>query len=211
MAFTCHGISCFFKGKFDKCEKKLRVGAELADRINLLSFNALANHWLGIVYQELRMHEKSLVHFKLAMSIREQSGLFPSSVLLSKIATILCQINQKPDGITFSEISRVVQKNRLKLYEGKFARYLAKIFSVSGIDKFDEAKDSILQAIRSHQRYQMLWDLGVDFFTYAEILKRMKMMTQSREMMGKAKVMFKQCGANGWVKKVDRELSEYVV
>jgi len=37
------------------------------------------------------------------------------------------------------------------------------------------------------------------------------MMTQSRAVMEKAKAMFKKCGANGWVKKVDRELSEFVV
>jgi tetratricopeptide (TPR) repeat protein len=211
MAFTCHGISCFFKGKFKKSEKKLRVAVALADRINLLSFNALANHWLGIVYHEFKMYEKSGIHFTRAMSIREQSGLFPSSVLLSKMATILSQIVREPININYSELYRIVEQNRLKLYEGKFARYLAKILLISGNNKLDEAKDLICQAISSHQRHKMLWDLGIDYFTYAEILKRKKLITQSKEVMEKAKTILKSCGANGWVQKVDSALAEYVV
>ncbi|UCE06971.1 MAG: AAA family ATPase [bacterium] len=211
MAYTCHGISCFYKGKFSKSEKKLRVGAQLADRINLLSFNALANHWLGVVYHELKMYEKSKIHFTEAMSIREQSDLFPSSVLLSKMATILSQVAQEPMVINYSELYRTFQQNKLKLYEGKFSRYLAKILLISGTNQIDEAINCICQAINSHKRYHMLWDLGIDYFTYAEILKRKKMITKSKEIMIKAKSIFKNCGAKGWAQKVDNALAEYVV
>jgi class 3 adenylate cyclase/tetratricopeptide (TPR) repeat protein len=211
MAFTCHGISCFFKGKFNKSRQKLTVGAELADRINLLSFNALANHWLGTVYHELKMHAESGAHFAEAMSIREQSGLFPSSVLISKMAKTLTQIVQGPMTIDYPGLYRIVQQNRLKLYEGKLAQYLAKILLAAGREKIDEAEDYIRRAISSHQRYQMLWDLGMDYFTYAEILKQQKSITQSKEAMGKAKAIFEDCGAKGWVQKVDSALGEWAV
>jgi hypothetical protein len=57
----------------------------------------------------------------------------------------------------------------------------------------------------------MLWDLGIDYFTYAEILKRKNLITQSKEAIEKAKSIFKSCGAKGWVQKVDIALAEYVV
>ncbi len=206
MAFSCHGVSCFFKGKFEKSVKNLKAGLRLSERINLLSFGAIANHWLGLCYHEFGNYGDAESHFQSAIAIRKQSRLFPSSVLVSKLARLQSQAHKEPLDMNYPELRRILKQNRLKLYEGKLHNYVARLFLLSGTENLAEAEDNIRSAISSHKRYHMLWDLGHDHHTYAEILKIKNAGADSKEAMEKARAIFQECGARGWVKKLEHEL-----
>jgi len=49
--------------------------------------------------------------------------------------------------------------------------------------------------------------LGEDFTLYAELFKRKGDMSIARETLGKALEIFRECGADGWVTKYDKELA----
>ena len=53
----------------------------------------------------------------------------------------------------------------------------------------------------------MIWDLGQNYALYAELFKRKGDQLKARENLGKAIEIFKECGADGWVGKYEKELA----
>jgi len=56
----------------------------------------------------------------------------------------------------------------------------------------------------------MMWYLAQDYALYAELFKRKGGQPKARENLGKAIKIFKECGADGWVEKYDKELDTYL-
>ncbi len=56
----------------------------------------------------------------------------------------------------------------------------------------------------------MIFHLGHDYATYAGILNRKSQNTQAGEYFGKAIQTFKECGADGWVQKYEKELDNFL-
>ncbi len=71
-----------------------------------------------------------------------------------------------------------------------------------------ESEDWIKKAIESHKKYSMMWYLARDYALYAELFKRKDDLPKARENLSKAIDLFKECGADGWVEKYQRDLIE---
>jgi hypothetical protein len=55
----------------------------------------------------------------------------------------------------------------------------------------------------------MMWHLGRDYAFYAELFKRKGDLAKAKEMLRNSVAIFKECGADGWVKKYEKELAEF--
>jgi hypothetical protein len=64
----------------------------------------------------------------------------------------------------------------------------------------------INKAIEANERNGMMWELGQDFALYAEIMRRKGDQSKAKENLAKALDIFKECGADGWVEKYEKEL-----
>jgi len=53
----------------------------------------------------------------------------------------------------------------------------------------------------------MPWDLAKDYALYAEFFKKKGNLSQAREKLNSAIDIFRECGANGWVKKYEEEFA----
>ena len=53
----------------------------------------------------------------------------------------------------------------------------------------------------------MMWNLARDYALYAELFKRKGDLPKARENLSKAIEIFKECGADGWVEKYEKELA----
>jgi tetratricopeptide (TPR) repeat protein len=69
-----------------------------------------------------------------------------------------------------------------------------------------EAQDWISKAVEADKRNGMMWHLGKDYALYAELFKRKGDLPKAKENLGKAIKIFKECGADGWVEKYEKEL-----
>ena len=54
----------------------------------------------------------------------------------------------------------------------------------------------------------MMFHLGRDYAVYAELFKRKGDRATAKEQLGKAIDIYKECGADGWVKKAEEELEK---
>jgi hypothetical protein len=53
----------------------------------------------------------------------------------------------------------------------------------------------------------MMFHLGKDYALYAELFKRKGDRLKTQENLGRAIEILKECGADGWVKKYEKELT----
>jgi hypothetical protein len=65
----------------------------------------------------------------------------------------------------------------------------------------------IQKAIEADQRNRMMFHLGKDYALHGELFKRKGDKLKVQENLGKAMEIFKECGADGWVTKAEKDLA----
>jgi hypothetical protein len=106
----------------------------------------------------------------------------------------------------FESLYRYVSENKLKIYDGWIERNISEILLNLNEKHMPEAEDWIKKAIKTHKINGMKWHLGRDYELYARILRRKGDQTQSKKKLRKAIDILKECGADGWVAKYEKEL-----
>jgi hypothetical protein len=97
---------------------------------------------------------------------------------------------------------------KFQFWESNAQRYIGEILLVLDDSFISEAEDWIKKAILNHKQYGMRWNLAQDYALYSELFKRKEDFTKVKENLTKAIEIFKECGADGWVEKYEKELAE---
>jgi len=95
----------------------------------------------------------------------------------------------------------------VKAAEGWIQRYIGEILLNIDDQHISEAEQWIQKAIETDQKNRMMFHLGKDYALYADLFKRKGDRLIAREDLGKAIDLFKECGADGWVTKYEKELA----
>lgn len=70
-----------------------------------------------------------------------------------------------------------------------------------------EAEQWIQKAIEADQRIGVKFFLGKDYALYEELFKRKGNRLKARENLGRTIEILKECGADGWVSRYEKELA----
>ena len=70
-----------------------------------------------------------------------------------------------------------------------------------------EADNWIRKAIQTAEQNHMIWHLARSRALYAEFFKRKGDTLKAKKQLFKAIEIFKECGADGWVEKYEKELA----
>jgi hypothetical protein len=99
------------------------------------------------------------------------------------------------------------QNNRVRVIEGWIQRYIGEILLNIDDQHLSESERWIQKAIEADQRNRMMFHLGKDYALYADLFKRKGDRLRACENLGKAIEILKECGADGWVEKAEKELA----
>jgi class 3 adenylate cyclase/tetratricopeptide (TPR) repeat protein len=207
-AYADHGVSCYYKGFLRDAEQHLLKAIDLCERINLFGYGAFAHHFLGHTYFAMEEYQTAQDHFGKAISLRERARLMPSFGSLSKIASAGAKVMSNEKDINLNELFRCYDDNKIKAFEGQMLRYIGEILLNIDDQHMNKAEDWIKKAIEANKRNGMMWYLGRDYASYAELLKRKGDLAQARENLNTAIEILKECGADGWVKRYEEELAK---
>jgi tetratricopeptide (TPR) repeat protein len=207
MAYTSRGITCHGKGFLDEAEKHLLKGLEYYERINLPSWNAYVHFILGETYFELENFAKSKMHFEKGICILENTMAFPSWVVLLKVGLVRSIVMKDGKDVNLESLPVNFRNNKLKVIEGWVQRFIGEIFLNVDDQHFSEAEHWIRGAIEADRRNGMMLHLGRDHALCAELFKRKGDRSKFQEHLGKAIDLFKECGADGWLKKAEEEFA----
>ena len=207
VGYLMHGSSWYEKGSLEKAEKHLLKGIEFCERIDLHLRNGGARFYLGEIYFEMGDFSKSKEHYEKGVLILENIRLWPSFLSCAKVGLARSKVFNKEKDVDLESLYAHSQNNKLKVSEGYFERYIGEILLNIDDHHLSESEHWIQRAIGSDQRNQMMFHLGKDYALYAEWHKRSGDRPKARENLGRAIEILKECGADGWVEKYEKELA----
>ena len=70
-----------------------------------------------------------------------------------------------------------------------------------------DAEHLVEKAIDADRKNGMRFHLAKDYVLYSELFKQKNDRSKAREMLGRAIEIFKECTADGWVEKYEKELA----
>jgi tetratricopeptide (TPR) repeat protein len=207
ISYGSHGISCYGKGLLEEAEKHLLKGVEFCERINFPTWNANAQFYLGETYFEMGNFSKSKEHFKKGYWLLEHNRLFPSWVGSKKVALARSKVMNREKDVNLESLYAHSRNNKVRLADGWISGYIGEILLNIDDQHVSEAEHWILKGIEADERNGVMFHLGKDYALYAELFKRKGDRLKAQENLGKAIEILKECGADGWVEKYEKELT----
>lgn len=207
LAYGGHGYSCYGKGYLEEAEKQLLNGIDFCRRANIPSYEVGSRVCLGETYFDMGDFTRSKGQFEKAASICENIRCFPSWGCLSRAGVERSKAMIDSKDVNWEALPVLIQKNRIKPFEGLHQRYLGEIFLKINDRHFSDAEHWIHGAIEADRRNGMMLHLGRDHALCAELFKRKGDRSKFQEHLGKAMDLYKECGADGWLKKAEEELA----
>ena len=206
-SYTGHGISCYGKGFLEEAVRNLLKGAEFCGRINNPLWNSIARYNLGDAYFDLGEYQESQNYYNEAVSILNHPNLVPSFSNQNKIGSARAKIMNNEKDTILKSVYGYHEKNRIRLYDGWMTRYIGEILLNIDDQHMFEAEEWIKKAIETDKRHGIMWHLAMDYALYAELFKRKRDLSKAKENLGKAIDILKECNADGWVEKYEKELT----
>jgi len=207
LAYTSHGVSCFGKGLLEEAEKHLLKGVEFLERINFHTWNANARFVLGETYFAMGDFQKSKEHYEKSSWLLDNNRMAPSWANAGKVGLVRSKLMNKEKDVNLESLYAHSRNNKMKILDGEIKRYIGEILLNIDNKHLSEAGHWIQKAIEADQRNRIMFHLGKDFALYAELFRRKGDRLKAQENLGKAIEIFKECGADGWVVKAEKELA----
>jgi tetratricopeptide (TPR) repeat protein len=207
MAYVSHGTSNYGKGLLEEANKYLLKGFEFCERINFPAWDAVAQCHLGDTYFEMGDFQRSKEHYEKGTWAFERNRLFPSWVGWGKVAIARSKVMNKEKDVNLESLYVHSRNNKIKAAEGWIQRYIGEILLNIDDQHISEAEHWIQKAIEADQRNRTMFHLGKDYALYADLFKRKGDRLKAQENLNKAIEILKECGADGWVEKYEKELA----
>jgi tetratricopeptide (TPR) repeat protein len=207
IAYGSHGISCYGKRLLEEAEKNLIKGVEYLGRTNEAAWNGVARVQLGEIYFEMGNFSRSREQYEEGSWVFERNRLSPSWVGWGKVASTRSKVMNKEKDVNLESLYAHSRNNKVKAAEGWIQRYIGEILLNIDDQHMSEAEHWIQKAIEADQRNRMMLNLGKDYALYGELFKRKDDRLKAQENLGKAIEILKECGADGWVTKYEKELT----
>ena len=213
-----HGYASYCRGFLDEAEGNLLKATELLERINYFFMVAKTQMFLGDTYFDMGRYQESKGAYKKAVSLLEHLGVMPSYSSLCKISLAEIRVINNDRDFDLESLSGYVRENNLKMIEGCMIRRIGRILvhiddkhiTDLGVEMVEtDAEDWIKKAIVADKKNGTMWSLGRDYAIYAELLGRKGDLSNIKEKLNTAIGIFKECGADGWVEKYEKELAEF--
>jgi tetratricopeptide (TPR) repeat protein len=207
MAYSSYGISCYCKGLFDEAENSLSQALRFCEKTAQLGWETWASGFLGHLYSDMGKYKRAQDIHKKVISILENAKLFPFWINMWKVSIARSKALNNDQDIKLNEVFDYYENINVKVAKGWTARYIGEILLNIDNQHISEAEDWVNKAIEADKRNGTMWSLGGDHALYAELFKRKGDPSKAKEYLNKTIEIFKECGADGWVKKAEEELA----
>jgi class 3 adenylate cyclase/tetratricopeptide (TPR) repeat protein len=204
-AYVSLGSSCYGKGFLDEAEENLLKGAQFSERLNFITMLALASFYLGETYFYRGEYQDSKDYYAKVIRIDENNRLFPSWANTTRIALARTMVMNNERNIDLELLYSYAPKNKCKLFDGRMRRYIGEILLNIDDQHISDAESWVKKAVEEDKRNGVMFELGTDYALYAELSKRKGDLINAKENLNKAIEIYKECGADGWVKTTEKE------
>ena len=135
------------------------------------------------------------------------SVLSPSNARLAQILKVAAGVRGRLDPALNVVLNFDMREIRQMYHQGGAAHARGEIYLYIDDGHMDEAEAWIRKAIETDKQNRMPWDLARNYALYSEFFKKKGDHERAREQLRTAIDIFRDCGADGWVKKYEEELA----
>ena len=208
MAYSAYGAACFQKGLFDEAKAHLLEWVSSYEKLSPVSSITWAYGHLGSLYSEFRQYDDAINCLKKVTSISEHFSFAPSTIGLYQTSLARAKVLRHDQDIELAELFAVYQNNKLTWCEGGMARNIGDILLHIDDDHLSDAELWFQKAIEADSRNRMRWQLATDHAFHADWFKKKGDLLGVKEELTRAIDIFRECGADGWVKKYEQEIAK---
>jgi class 3 adenylate cyclase/tetratricopeptide (TPR) repeat protein len=209
MAHSCYGTTSYYRGFFEEAEDHLLRGIDFCGNTTHFTWGSWASAFLGDMYFDLGRYEKSIEAYHKAFSFLEKKRFGPSWLTLIKVAITRARVLNGDSDISLPEILKSFGQNKQKGFAGWIAQYIGEILSHLDGQMLPHAREWTDRAMEINRQNGMQLLLGRDHLLSARIWGRMDTPARAREDLIRAREIFQQCGAEGYLKKASQELAVF--
>ena len=182
-------------------------GSVFSEKIDYFPMAGLASWFLGETYFETGEHIKSRQYYNKTKLASEHLGGYPSRIMLGKAGLTRAKVMNNEKDIDLRLLYGYEAENKIKLHEGLMARYIGETLLNIDDQHVSEAEAWINKAVEADKRNGMMWHLARDYAFAAELFRRKGNESKAKKNLSNAIEIFKECGADGWVEKYEKELA----
>jgi len=201
-------FACLEKRQLVQAKKHLLEGCGLCERFQFVALHSGYEWCLGEIHFLTEQYDESKKHYANAIRILNLNSLYPSVTRVCELAMARTMVLNHEKVTNLDVLLTYIDKNRVKFHEGKLRRHLAEILLNLDEPKIHEAESWIHEAIASDRRNGLLFDLAKDLIVCGELDQRKGDLLKAKEMVGEAINILRDCGADGWVEKYEKELAK---
>jgi tetratricopeptide (TPR) repeat protein len=206
-AYYAVGHSYFLKGNFEKSVDHLLKAIDLSKKIGQFSIEIVTNFMLGETYCAMREYNSSKENYERVSFLYQHGGSLTSWANASKLELARAKALNNERDIDLIGIINCYENNKSKWCEGFLSNCIGTILLNIDDQHIAEAENWITKAIETNQKYGMMWYLAQDYALYSEFYKRKDDPLKAKENLNKSIEIFKECGADGWVERYEKELA----
>ena len=204
-AYTHYGCALYYKGEIEKAEKYLLDGLTYCQQTFLYGGEAWAAFTIGNVYLDSGKYRQADKYYIIAGKALEVVKMFPSWINTIKTWSARAGAYIKGVNANCNYLFEYFEMNKLRVCEGIMARNIGEILLLMDDEHMKDAEIWIKKAIEADTRNGTRWHLATDHVLYSDWYKKKGDLSSSKEEMKRAIEIFAECGADGWVKKYEKE------
>jgi len=201
------GCVYYYRGLLDESENYLLEAMNLGEKISQFAWWSWAALYLGIIYCERRDYEKAVSYFDKGILILKNGKMMPSLTRLFKIYTAKTKNLKNDSDINLNRLQNYANMNKIKLVDGWVYRLIGEILMNNNTPALSRAEDWIKRAMEINKKRSLKFDLAMDHAVYADLFRCKNNIFKARENLNKTIDILKECGADGWVEKYEKELA----
>jgi tetratricopeptide (TPR) repeat protein len=202
-----YGFCCLLKGFLEESITYLLEGLSFDEKMNSFFFAGQIGNLLGEIFLQKGEYEKSLFYFSKSHKYLEAVQSNPYFILLSALGIARAKALMNERDIDVDILIKKSHEYIMPVYHGMYQRNIGEILlNISEYRRYD-AEEWINKAIETDTRNGTRFFLGWDYASYAELFKRMGDKSKAKKNLNKAIEILKECGADGWVEKYEKELA----
>jgi class 3 adenylate cyclase/tetratricopeptide (TPR) repeat protein len=205
-AYTFHGASCYGKGNLEEAKEHTLKGIDFSEKIKQFHLACFANEFLAEIYFSMREYEASQKHCQRKFTIVQGNAANLSRIKYNKLALLRANFMMYTN-IDLESMYTLYDEIKFQTWKSDAQRYIGEILLVLDDSFLSEAEDWIKRAIEFDKRNGMMFYLARDYVLFSELFKRKGDQSKAKENLTKAIEIFKECGADGWVEKYEKELA----
>ena len=204
-AYYC--AACYQKGLFDEAKTHLLEWDSSYEKAVSISSIGWAHMYLGFIYDDLREYNDLVILCNKMIQIMENGNYLPSMVIYTQSCVMRAKALRHDQDIELSELFACYKNYKITWCEGLTARNIGDVLLNMDNDHLSDAGVWFRKAIESDTKNGFRWQVAMDHACYADWFNKKGDIKGVKEQLTKAIDIFRECAADGWVEKYEKDLA----